>query len=121
MYERVSVCVRTDLHTVHVYYLCVTDQSRLALKTLIYLLVSPGEISTRMTLDREQQSSYQLVVVAQDGGSPPRSTTGTAFITVLDENDNDPVFIHSQSGKNIIIQVISKEHKCCLAENKLLS
>uniref|UniRef100_A0A669B0U8 Protocadherin-16 n=1 Tax=Oreochromis niloticus TaxID=8128 RepID=A0A669B0U8_ORENI len=53
-----------------------------------------GEISTRMTLDREQQSSYQLVVVAQDGGSPPRSATGTAFITVLDENDNDPVFIH---------------------------
>lgn len=135
MYERVSVCVRTDLQTVHVYYLCVTDQSRLALKThhyssglvpvhkipLIYLLVSPGEISTRMTLDREQQSSYQLVVVAQDGGSPPRSATGTAFITVLDENDNDPVFIHSQSGKNIIIQVMLKEHKCCLAENKLLS
>lgn len=89
--------------------------------SLIYLLVSPGEISTRMTLDREQQSTYQLLVVAQDGGSPPRSATGTAFITVLDENDNDPVFIHSQSGKNIIIQVMSKEHKCCLAENKLLS
>uniref|UniRef100_A0AAX7TEQ5 Protocadherin-16 n=1 Tax=Astatotilapia calliptera TaxID=8154 RepID=A0AAX7TEQ5_ASTCA len=120
VYERVSDCVRTDLHTVHVYYLCVTDQSRLALKThhyssglvpvhkisLIYLLVSPGEISTRMTLDREQQSTYQLLVVAQDGGSPPRSATGTAFITVLDENDNDPVFIHSQSGKNIIIQVM---------------
>ncbi|KAM9319167.1 protocadherin-16-like [Pholidichthys leucotaenia] len=64
-----------------------------------------GEISTRMTLDREQQSSYQLLVVVQDGGSPPRSTTGTAFITVLDENDNDPVFIQSQAGKNIIIQV----------------
>ncbi|XP_017271790.1 protocadherin-16 [Kryptolebias marmoratus] len=64
-----------------------------------------GEISTRMTLDREQQSSYQLVVVVQDGGSPPRSATGTVFITVLDDNDNDPAFIHSQSGKDIIIQV----------------
>uniref|UniRef100_A0A4W6E2A7 Protocadherin-16 n=1 Tax=Lates calcarifer TaxID=8187 RepID=A0A4W6E2A7_LATCA len=64
-----------------------------------------GEISTRTTLDREQQSSYQLVVVVQDGGSPPRSATGTAFITVLDDNDNDPTFIHSQSGKNLIIQV----------------
>uniref|UniRef100_A0A3Q1FH58 Protocadherin-16 n=1 Tax=Acanthochromis polyacanthus TaxID=80966 RepID=A0A3Q1FH58_9TELE len=64
-----------------------------------------GEISTRMTLDREQQSSYQLVVVVQDGGSPTRSATGTAFITVLDDNDNDPVFSHSQSGKNIVIQV----------------
>ncbi|XP_027901341.1 protocadherin-16-like [Xiphophorus couchianus] len=64
-----------------------------------------GEISTRMTLDREQQSSYQLMVVVQDGGSPPRSATGTVFITVLDDNDNDPTFIHSQSGKNVIIQV----------------
>ncbi|XP_039987657.1 protocadherin-16 [Xiphias gladius] len=64
-----------------------------------------GEISTRTTLDREQQSSYQLVVVIQDGGSPPRSATGTAFITVLDENDNDPTFTHSQAGKNLIIQV----------------
>ncbi|XP_028275922.1 protocadherin-16-like [Parambassis ranga] len=62
-----------------------------------------------MTLDREQQSSYQLVVVVQDGGSPPRSATGTAFITVLDDNDNDPVFIHSQSGKNIIMQVMVTE------------
>ncbi|XP_051253122.1 protocadherin-16-like [Dicentrarchus labrax] len=64
-----------------------------------------GEISTRTTLDREQQSSYQLVVVVQDGGSPPRSATGTAFITVLDDNDNNPAFTHSQLGKNLIIQV----------------
>ncbi|KAA8593994.1 hypothetical protein FQN60_004828 [Etheostoma spectabile] len=64
-----------------------------------------GEISTRTTLDREQQSSYQLVVVVQDGGSPPRSATGTAFITVLDDNDNDPAFTHSQSDKILIIQL----------------
>ncbi|XP_010767620.1 protocadherin-16-like, partial [Notothenia coriiceps] len=64
-----------------------------------------GEISTRTTLDREQQSSYQLVVVVQDGGSPSRSATGTAFITVLDDNDNSPAFTHSQSGKSVIIQV----------------
>ncbi|XP_034063007.1 protocadherin-16-like isoform X1 [Gymnodraco acuticeps] len=64
-----------------------------------------GEISTRTTLDREQQSSYQLVVVVQDGGSPSRSATGTAFITVLDDNDNSPAFPHSQSGKSLIIQV----------------
>ncbi|XP_036935519.1 protocadherin-16-like [Acanthopagrus latus] len=64
-----------------------------------------GEISTRSVLDREQQSSYQLVVVVQDGGSPSRSATGTAFITVLDDNDNDPAFTHSQTGKNLIIQV----------------
>uniref|UniRef100_A0A674PHG7 Protocadherin-16 n=1 Tax=Takifugu rubripes TaxID=31033 RepID=A0A674PHG7_TAKRU len=66
-----------------------------------------GEINTKTVLDREQQSSYQLIVLVQDGGSPPRSATGTAFITVLDDNDNDPAFTHSPSGKNLILQVLS--------------
>uniref|UniRef100_A0A667XTE9 Protocadherin-16 n=1 Tax=Myripristis murdjan TaxID=586833 RepID=A0A667XTE9_9TELE len=65
-----------------------------------------GEISTRTVLDREHQSSYQLVVVVQDGGSPARSATGTAFITVLDDNDNAPAFTHSQPGKVLIMQVL---------------
>lgn len=78
---------------------------------VIHPLLSPGEISTRTLLDREQQSSYQLVVVVQDGGSPSRSATGTAFITVLDDNDNDPAFTHSVSGKNLIIQVINQKKR----------
>lgn len=86
---------------------------------LIHHLLSPGEISTRTTLDREQQSSYQLVVVVQDGGSPPRSASGTAFITVLDDNDNDPAFAHSQSGKTLIIQVTPRDEKHRRAENEL--
>ncbi|KAG9264637.1 protocadherin-16-like [Astyanax mexicanus] len=65
-----------------------------------------GEISTRLALDREHQSSYQLMVVAQDGGTPPRSATGTAFITVLDENDNAPSFTQTQSGTEIFMQVM---------------
>ncbi|XP_066507713.1 protocadherin-16-like [Hoplias malabaricus] len=64
-----------------------------------------GEISTRAALDREHQSSYQLVVVVQDGGTPPRSATGTAHITVLDENDNVPVFSHILPNRELVIQV----------------
>lgn len=112
--------VHVHLHTVDVYYLSFIERL-LACKSsslfkcsglvplhkisLIHPLLSSGEISTRTVLDREQQSSYQVVVVVQDGGSPPRSATGTAFITVLDDNDNDPAFTHSLSGKNLIIQV----------------
>ncbi|KAJ0061580.1 hypothetical protein NL108_005707, partial [Boleophthalmus pectinirostris] len=64
-----------------------------------------GEISTRLALDREQQSSYQLVVVVQDGGTPPRSATGTAHITVLDENDHTPMFSHVRPDRELLLQV----------------
>ncbi|CAN9501862.1 unnamed protein product [Ophioblennius macclurei] len=65
-----------------------------------------GEISTRLALDREQQSSYQVVVVVQDGGTPPRSATGTAHITVMDENDHAPTFTHARPNRELILQVM---------------
>ncbi|XP_069563501.1 protocadherin-16-like [Brachyistius frenatus] len=114
--ERVFMAVRENLPPGTGFgHVLATDRDSGPNGRLNYRLLHPdrhfqinthtGEISTRMTLDREQQSSYQLLVVVQDGGSPPRSATGTTFITVLDDNDNDPVFSHSRSGKNIIIQV----------------
>ncbi|XP_060032946.1 protocadherin-16 [Erinaceus europaeus] len=52
-----------------------------------------GEVTTLQSLDRERQSSYQLLVLVQDGGSPPRSATGTVHIAVLDLNDHSPTFL----------------------------
>lgn len=72
---------------------------------LLCLSSTSGEISTRLALDREHQSSYQLVVVVQDGGTPPRSATGTAHITVLDENDNAPTFSHTRPDRELLLQV----------------
>ncbi|XP_066555914.1 protocadherin-16 [Amia ocellicauda] len=65
-----------------------------------------GEISTLTALDREHQSSYQLVVLVQDSGTPPRSATGTVHITVLDENDNAPSFTHAQPGRELLMQML---------------
>ncbi|XP_072473182.1 protocadherin-8-like isoform X2 [Notamacropus eugenii] len=45
-------------------------------------------------LDRENQATYNLEVVAQDGGSPPRSSTATLNVRVLDANDHSPAFLH---------------------------
>ncbi|XP_052128982.1 protocadherin-like wing polarity protein stan isoform X1 [Frankliniella occidentalis] len=53
---------------------------------------SSGWIFTTRELDREEHSKYQFLVLAADGGSPPRSATASVVVTVQDVNDNDPVF-----------------------------
>lgn len=44
-------------------------------------------------------------MIVQDGGAPPRSATGTIYVTVLDENDNAPAFLHVGSGQELTVQV----------------
>ncbi|TRY86763.1 hypothetical protein DNTS_008300 [Danionella cerebrum] len=45
------------------------------------------------TLDREERSSYRLVVIATDRGTPPLSGTGTLTVILDDVNDSRPRFI----------------------------
>ncbi|XP_071071946.1 cadherin-23 isoform X2 [Dasypus novemcinctus] len=52
-----------------------------------------GEIATRPAPpDREHQSFYHLVVTVEDEGTPTLSATTHVYVTILDENDNTPVF-----------------------------
>ena len=51
-----------------------------------------GLISTTGTLDCEQQTSYSFTITATDGGMPSRSSTVQGTLTIIDENDNSPIF-----------------------------
>uniref|UniRef100_A0A2I3HFW5 Protocadherin Fat 4 n=1 Tax=Nomascus leucogenys TaxID=61853 RepID=A0A2I3HFW5_NOMLE len=51
-----------------------------------------GVISTRMALDREEKTAYQLQIVATDGGNLQSPNQAIVTITVLDTQDNPPVF-----------------------------
>ncbi|KAM8848074.1 uncharacterized protein ACB058_011858 [Synchiropus picturatus] len=50
------------------------------------------EMILQKPLDREQEESSTLLLTAVDGGEPQRSGTMEIHITVLDINDNAPVF-----------------------------
>ncbi|XP_054886595.1 protocadherin Fat 2-like [Poeciliopsis prolifica] len=61
-----------------------------------------GEISVRTALDREEIPHYSLTVQAADEGMPPLSSAVLVTITIVDVNDNPPVF--SQVNHNLVLQ-----------------
>lgn len=53
---------------------------------------STGAVTTTKSLNREAQGGYLLTVTARDNGTPALSDTTDVEITVVDVNDNAPVF-----------------------------
>ncbi|NXJ86586.1 PCDGE protein, partial [Trogon melanurus] len=53
------------------------------------------ELVLERALDREKQSSFQLLLTAVDGGDPMRSGSVQVRVNVTDANDNAPVFSQS--------------------------
>ncbi|XP_030223878.1 protocadherin gamma-C5 [Gadus morhua] len=53
------------------------------------------ELVLDKSLDRETKSVHQLLLTALDGGNPVKSGTAQITITVLDNNDNYPIFQNS--------------------------
>lgn len=54
-----------------------------------------GYLYVKSALDREAQDYFALTIVAKDHGTPPRSSTVSVVIHVIDENDNSPMFTNA--------------------------
>ncbi|NWZ92080.1 PCD15 protein, partial [Nesospiza acunhae] len=61
----------------------------------LFRITSNGSIYTAVKLNRELRDHYDLVVEATDGAVDPRRSTLTLAITVLDIDDNSPVFTNA--------------------------
>ena len=60
-----------------------------------------GALTLARPLDREERAEYTLILKASDRAPPGEqlASTVTARIVVLDQNDNDPVFVAPESAK----------------------
>ncbi len=58
----------------------------------VYILDRSGVIRSRTVLDYEKQHALVFTVMARDRGSPPRSSTASVTINIMDQNDNEPIF-----------------------------
>jgi protocadherin Fat 4 len=66
-----------------------------------YLNNDTGAIQILTALDREHHDFYQFQVLVHNNGNPRLSSTATVEFTILDINDNHPVFYPSQYYVNV--------------------
>ena len=71
------------------------------LRQLIHLDAQTGEIVVANKIDHELYQWLNFSVRATDSGVPTRSSLVDVFITVLDENDNNPYFIGGSKNYSI--------------------
>ncbi|XP_042626525.1 protocadherin beta-16-like [Cyprinus carpio] len=89
-----AIDLDVGINGLHSYMLKPTDNFNLKFKN------QPGEgknveMVLNKPLDREKQHDIKLVLTAIDGGDPQLSGSIEIHITVLDANDNAPVFLQS--------------------------
>lgn len=71
------------------------DKFRLAVTSNPSGDVSYLHLETTGNLDRENRGYYQLNISARDGGIPPQHGYLQVNVTIVDVNDNPPIFDHS--------------------------
>ncbi|XP_029420549.1 protocadherin gamma-A9 isoform X20 [Nannospalax galili] len=76
------------------YQLSPNRHFSLEVQTGVDGTINPELVLERM-LDREEEAVHHLILTASDGGHPRRSSTAHIQVTVLDTNDNAPVFDQS--------------------------
>ncbi|XP_063420961.1 protein dachsous-like [Mytilus trossulus] len=64
-----------------------------------------GILTCNDLFDYEHTASYEIIVEAQDRGSPKMSSTQIVMVNVIDMNDNSPIFVDIKS--QIIIRYFS--------------
>ncbi|KAM3867184.1 protocadherin gamma-A10-like [Diretmus argenteus] len=91
------------------YLLEETQISGSPVSTYISINSETGVLHAVRSFDYEQIKQLQLVVKAQDGGSPPLSSNVTVKIMIQDQNDNAPQVLYPvQTGGSLVAEMVPR-------------
>uniref|UniRef100_A0A665UIJ7 Cadherin domain-containing protein n=1 Tax=Echeneis naucrates TaxID=173247 RepID=A0A665UIJ7_ECHNA len=91
------------------YFLEETEISGSPTSSYVSINSETGAINAIRSFDYEQIKQLQLVVKAQDGGSPPLSSNVTVKILIQDQNDNPPQVLYPvQSGGSVVAEMVPR-------------
>uniref|UniRef100_A0A3Q2ZHZ4 Cadherin domain-containing protein n=1 Tax=Hippocampus comes TaxID=109280 RepID=A0A3Q2ZHZ4_HIPCM len=79
------------------------------ISTFVTLNSETGVLSAVRSFDYEQIKQLDLVVRAQDGGSPPLSSNVSVRILIQDQNDNAPQVLYPvQTGGSLLAEMVPR-------------
>ncbi|KAM3867180.1 protocadherin gamma-A3-like [Diretmus argenteus] len=91
------------------YFLEDTQISGSPVSTYVSINSETGVLHAVRSFDYEQIKQLQLVVKAQDGGSPPLSSNVTVKIMIQDQNDNAPQVLYPvQTGGSLVAEMVPR-------------
>uniref|UniRef100_H2UGM9 Cadherin domain-containing protein n=1 Tax=Takifugu rubripes TaxID=31033 RepID=H2UGM9_TAKRU len=91
------------------YILEETHISGSPISSYLSLNSENGVISAARSFDYEQIKELQIVVKAQDGGSPPLSSNVSVKILIQDQNDNPPQVLYPvQTGGSMVAEMVPR-------------
>lgn len=66
-----------------------------------FAISSSGELTTQHSLDYEQQSVYQAIIITTDMGTPSMSSSAVVIVNILNVDDECPLFTGSMYAEEV--------------------
>ncbi|XP_043925788.1 protocadherin beta-15-like [Protopterus annectens] len=61
-----------------------------------------GNVYARTVFDYEKQRNFEVLIEARDQGYPPLSSTATVQVSIVDQNDNPPMFLYPPTTEGFV-------------------
>uniref|UniRef100_A0A672YH14 Cadherin domain-containing protein n=1 Tax=Sphaeramia orbicularis TaxID=375764 RepID=A0A672YH14_9TELE len=91
------------------YLLINTQLNGNPISTYLSVNAESGAIQAVRSFDYEQIKTLNILVKAQDGGSPPLSSNTTVKINIRDQNDNAPQVLYPvQTGGSLVAEMVPR-------------